>query len=62
MIGRVDGAASQPIMVQASSATACVAGTLVNGAPTDVPKPVTTDPAGYFSVDVTGVNPGASSP
>ena len=58
VIGRVDGAASRPIVVQASSATTCVAGTLINGAPTDGPKSVTTDPEGYFSVDVAGVNPG----
>ena len=59
LIGRVDGAASQPIIVQASSATTCVAGSLVNGAPADVPKSVTTDREGYFSVDVAGVDPGA---
>src|SRR5438094_6863130 len=48
LVGRIDGAASQPITLQASSAATCFLGTLVGGAPVGGAVAVTTDAAGYF--------------
>src|SRR5439155_6704937 len=59
LVGRIDGAASQPITLQASSAATCFLGTLVGGAPVGGAVAVTTDAAGYFGVNVSGVNPGS---
>ena len=58
VIGRVDGAANQDIALQLTSASTCVAGTLVNGAAGGTVT-TRTDAAGYFQFDVSGVNPGA---
>ena len=59
LIGRVVGASNLPITLQATRSTACIAGTLVNGVPVGNPVAVTTDPSGYFGVNVSNVNPGA---
>jgi len=57
LIGRVDGSPNQDVTLQVSSASACVAGTLVSGA-TAATVTVRTDRDGYFGVDVAGVSPG----
>jgi hypothetical protein len=59
LVGRVDGAANRPITLQTSSAPTCFLGTLVSGAPVGGAVTVTTDAAGYFGVNVSGINPGA---
>jgi hypothetical protein len=59
VIGRVDGAASLPLTVAASTASTCTAGALPGGGtPAGGPVSVTTDAAGYFSAAISGVTPG----
>ena len=58
LIGRVEGASNRAITLQASAATSCFLGSLINGADVGGAVGATTDAAGYFGVAVTGVNPG----
>ncbi|MFO1311115.1 MAG: DUF642 domain-containing protein [Burkholderiales bacterium] len=64
LIGRVDGAPSLPITLQAYAAPSCTDGVLAGGGtPVGLPVAVTTDPEGYFGtpatpVVVTPVTPG----
>ena len=58
VIGRVNGAANLPITLQAYAAPTCFLGSLVGGAAVGAAIPVTPDGAGYFAVNVSGVNPG----
>ena len=59
VIGRVNGAANLPITLQAYVAPTCFLGSLISGVAVGTAIPVTPDGAGYFSVNVSGVNPGA---
>ena len=57
LVGRVEGAPNQDVSLQLSSASTCVAGTLVSGV-AGATVVARTDSAGYFGVNVAGVNPG----
>ena len=57
LVGRVEGAPNQDVSLQLSSASTCVAGTLVSGV-AGATVVARTDSAGYFGVNVAGINPG----